>query len=69
MRQKKFKFDVRTGDVWVLLTNTGGISREVTGVDDTNVYYRPYGSPYEQECKRATFRRWCRGAGLEYRLE
>ncbi len=63
------KFDVRVGDEWVFYTNTGGIARTITGIDDKYVYYRPYGDPYETQCLIATFRRWWRCANLNFRNE
>jgi hypothetical protein len=75
-RRKRSKrvFDVRVGDVWVFLTNTTTLSREIVGIDDPScrrpyIYYRTYGSPYEQACLFSTFRRWWRGARLEFCTE
>lgn len=66
-RKKRARvFDIRVGDEWVFLTNTGGISRTITDMDDERIYYKPYGSPYEESCLRATFRRWWHGASLEF---
>lgn len=59
-------FDVRPGDEWAFQTNTGSLCRIVADVDDERVYYRPYGSPHEKSCLRATFWRWCRGAELSF---
>jgi hypothetical protein len=58
---------VRAGDEWVFQTNSGGISRTITGFDDELVYYRSYGDPYEKSCKASTFNRWLKGARLEFR--
>lgn len=59
-------FDVRPGDEWVVQKNDDGLCRVVVDVDDECVYYRQYGSAYEQACSRATFWRWCRGAVLSF---
>lgn len=65
-RRAPRSFDVRPGDEWVFQTNDGGLCRIVVDVDDERVYYRPYGSTREQSCARATFWKWCRGAGLSF---
>lgn len=71
-RTQKRQFDVREGDVWVFLTNYGGIGRNITGIDSAEcgrtrrIYYLPWGEPYEKSCLLTTFRRWWRGAYLEF---
>lgn len=66
LRRAPRPFDVRPGDEWAFQTNTGSLCRIVVDVDNERVYYRHYGSPREQDCSRATFWKWCRGAGLSY---
>lgn len=65
-RERLGVFDIRVGDQWGYISNNGNITRTITDVDDERIYYRPYGSPYEQSCLRSTFRRWWKGAVLEF---
>jgi len=66
MKKSAGPMEIYIGDVWVYRTNTGGISRTITHIDGERVYYRGYGDPYEQSCLLSTFRRWWRGASLDY---
>lgn len=56
-------FDIREGDEWVFATNGGSIARRVMTVGARYVGYR---CGVDRVCLLATFRRWARGASLEF---
>jgi hypothetical protein len=58
--------DVRVGDHWGFLTNTGTIVRIVTEVGTYRIGYRELATGKNRVCLKATFRRWVRGARLEF---
>jgi hypothetical protein len=59
-------FDIRVGDEWVFYTNTGGLSRTITSIDSEYIGYTECGSYVGKSCLKSTFRRWWRGARLEF---
>lgn len=58
--------DIRVGDEWARLTNSGYITRRVTAVEDGRIFYRGPGEIRDRECSMATFQRWAKGAGLDF---
>lgn len=64
--RRRFKFDVRDGDLWEFQSNNGFIPRTVTFVGDGRVEYIN-ASGNRCDCSVPTFRRWCRGADLAWR--
>lgn len=58
--------DIREGDYWVFTTNIGNIPREITLIGTQDMAYIN-ASGEERVCKISTFKRWARGAELEYR--
>lgn len=60
------EMDVREGDQWSFLTNTGYLVRNIVSVGDKYIGYREPGSLQTRACLKTTFRRWWRGATLTY---
>jgi hypothetical protein len=65
-RNTERPFDIRIGDEYVFHTNTGGISRTIAAVEKDWIGYHSYGESCTRWCRRTTFRRWWRGASLEF---
>lgn len=58
--------EICVGDEWAFLTNSGYLTRRVTAIEDGKVFYRGPGEIRDRECSIATFRRWAKGAGLDF---
>nr|BDD46284.1 hypothetical protein 5 [Gammaproteobacteria bacterium] len=58
--------DIKEDDYWVFTTNQGNIPRLVTLVGSKYVSYRN-AAGHERVCLISTFKRWAKGAELEYR--
>jgi hypothetical protein len=58
--------DIRAGDEWAFLTNSGYLTRRVTAVEDGKVFYRGPGEIRDRQCSMATFQRWVKGARLDF---
>ena len=59
-------FDIRVGDTWVFYSNNGGIPRTIESIAIRLMMYRNAAGE-SRVCLISTFRRWWKGATLEFR--
>jgi len=69
-RSRRQGFCIREGDTWLFQSNDSVMVRKIVGIEgpeirNRRVYYTDYGGTFHS-CLLTTFRRWWRGAEIDF---